>query len=84
MSVQDVLAELIVGRRPLWFEKCETTAGGRMFVSRLWEMALGSAPEGRLEWFVSEYALPVPPEWREEIGLTYGCPTSPAGVGLRS
>ena len=74
VSVQDVLAELIVGRRPLWFEKCETTAGGHIFISRLWEMALGSAPEGRLEWFVSEYALPVPPEWREEIGLTYGCP----------
>jgi hypothetical protein len=74
VSVQDVLAELIVGRRPLWFEKCETTAGGHVFISRVWEIALGSAPEGRLEWFVSEYALPVPPEWREEIGLTYGCP----------
>jgi hypothetical protein len=74
VSVQDVLAVLIVGRKPAWFEPCVPTPAGRRFLGALWREAFGDAQDLNVTWFVSEYALPVPPEWRAEIGLTYGCP----------
>jgi hypothetical protein len=83
VSVQDVLATLIAGRKPVWFEAYGPTEGGRRFLEGLWAMGFGSGPGNAIEWFVSEYELPVPLEWREEIGLTYGCPDLACGVGDR-
>ena len=40
----------------------------------LWGLAFSEVEEGGIEWFVSEYDLPVPPEWRGEIPFTYRCP----------
>lgn len=81
VSVQEVLAALIVGRKPAWFEPCAPTAPGDRFLRDLWHRAFGTEPDDDVEWFVSEYALPVPPEWRDEIGLTYGCPDFACSAG---
>jgi hypothetical protein len=74
VSVQDVLAALIVGRRPAWFEQCDPTAEGRLFLRGFSQLAFGDVADEAVVWFVSEYALPVPDEWRADIGLSYGCP----------
>jgi hypothetical protein len=72
--VQEVLAQLIAGRKAAWFEPYVPTGNGERFLLGLWCAAFGNAPAGSVEWFVSEYPLPVPLEWRSDIGLTYGCP----------
>jgi hypothetical protein len=74
VSVQEVLAQLIAGRKTAWFEPYAPTEKGERFLLLLWCAAFGNAPAGSVNWFVSEYPLPVPLEWRTEIGLTYGCP----------
>ena len=74
VSVQEALAFLITGRKPAWFLSYDPTARGAEFLRAVWDNAFGDRPEEPFDWFVSEYALPVPLEWREEIGLTYGCP----------
>ena len=71
-SVQDVLSTLVAGRDCAWFEPYTPTGDGAGFLTALWLMAF-DAEVGEPEWFVSEYALPVPPEWREAIPYTYRC-----------
>ena len=46
---------------------------------RLWARAFGDELRQPIDWFVSEYALPVPVEWRDEIGVSYGCPDFACG-----
>lgn len=82
VSVQEVLAELIAGHRCAWFEPYEPTGAGRAFLRGLWAAAVGDAGE-QLPWFVSEYALPVPPAWRSDIPFTYRCPDFACGDGSR-
>ena len=83
VSVQDVLTVLIAGKRLAWFKAERPTTTGSDFLRSMWRRGFGDAPEGDVEWFVSEYDLPVPPEWRDDIGLTYGCPDFACAVGDR-
>ena len=71
-SVQDVLARLIAGSSCDWFRTYIPTAEGRAFLMSLWEKAFGGQT-GTPEWFVSEYDMPVPIEWRGDINYTYRC-----------
>lgn len=73
VSVQEVLAELIAGRPCDWFLPYTPTEDGRVFLEGLWRELLGD-DHGRPEWFVSEYRLPVPMDWRQDISFTYRCP----------
>lgn len=79
VSVQDVLAELIAGQRAPWFQIFEPTGGGQDFLRSIARLAFDDEPVAPLSWFVSEYALPVPDEWRAEIGVSYGCPDFACG-----
>lgn len=74
VSVQETLAFLITGRKAAWFVQYVPTDEGATFLRALWVKAFGDAPSEPFDWFVSEYELPVPVKWRDEIGLTYGCP----------
>src|SRR5436190_6890274 len=74
VSVQEVLAYVITGTRPAWFKPYTPTANGQRWLQLLWSRAFNDDPASDVEWFVSEYELPVPMEWRPDIGLTYGCP----------
>lgn len=78
VCVQEVLAELIAGQRCAWFKSYSPTDQGRAFLASLWREAFseGAPP---ISWFVSEYELPVPPAWREEIPFTYRCPDFACG-----
>lgn len=78
VSVQEVLASLIAGRACAWFEPYAPTERGRAFLRTLWASAFGDT--GETSWFVSEYPLPVPPEWRAEIPFTYRCPDFACGA----
>ena len=80
VSVQEVLAELIAGRRCAWFVVNEPTREGAAFLTSLWRAAFGTAPAG-IDWFTSEYELRVPEEWRAEIPFTYRCPDFACGTG---
>ena len=71
-SVQDVLARLIAGSSCDWFRTYVPTAEGRAFLMSLWAKAFGGQT-GTPEWFVSEYDMPVPIEWRGDINYTYRC-----------
>lgn len=74
VSVQEILAFLITGRKAAWLLPYDPTDDGATFLRALWAKAFGNAPDGPFDWFVSEYELPVPLEWRDEIGFTYRCP----------
>jgi hypothetical protein len=82
-SVQDVLAELFVGVRPPWFLPHTPTAGGKRLLHELHRAAFPDGSNADATWVVSEYQLPVPAEWRAEIGLTYGCPDFACAMGER-
>src|SRR5689334_14353242 len=82
VSVQEVLAGLIAGRRCAWFESYPPTDRGARFLCSLWSAGFGDAPD-HLAWFVSEYDLPVPEEWRTEIPFTYRCPDFACGTADR-
>ena len=49
----------------------------------IWEAAFGDVHTDRPDWLVSEYELPVPQEWRDEIGLSYRAPDFVCGAGNR-
>ncbi len=66
--------KLITGGKTAWFSPYDRTTEGSTFLRALWARAFGVAPGEPFDWFVSEHELPVTPEWREEIGLTDGCP----------
>jgi hypothetical protein len=68
------VALLIIGQKPAWFLPYPPIPAGAAFLALLWRSAFRAAPASAIEWLVSEYELPVPPEWRADIGLTYGCP----------
>ncbi|WP_183097417.1 hypothetical protein [Nocardioides pelophilus] len=81
-SVQQVLARTFLGLEPADFLKYPLTDDGETVVKAIWNAAFGDGPN-QLDWFVSEYELPVPVEWREEIGLTYRAPDFACGTGNR-
>jgi hypothetical protein len=68
---------------PAYFLKHTPTPEGMRVVKAIWEAALGDCPTGNIDWLVSEYALPVPEEWREEIGLIYRAPDFVCGAANR-
>lgn len=76
--MQEVLAELTAGRKCNWFLPYTPTESGRAFLQALWHELFGSE-HGRAQWFVSEYELPVPLEWRDQIPFTYRCPDFACG-----
>lgn len=81
-SVQQLLAQLLLGRTPADFIRYPLTAAGQRVVTAIWRTAFHDAPD-EVDWFVSEYELPVPPEWRDEIRLTYRAPDFACGTGNR-
>ena len=78
-SIQDLLAALILGRRPPYFETNTPTEHGRRFLVSIWKTAFGEDGVGDVLWFVNEHHLPVPSEWRDDIGVSYCCPDLAAG-----
>ena len=82
VAVQEAMARLIAGHKCDWFLTYEPTAHGSAFLRALWVQAFGDAPDA-VEWFVSEYELPVPEEWRQDIRFTYRCPDFACGAGDR-
>jgi len=82
VSTQDVLAGLVVGRVPAYFEACTPTPAGTRFLASLWGACFDDGPT-HLDWFVSEYALPVPPYLRSDIPFTYRCPDYAVAGGDR-
>lgn len=77
VSVQEILAVLVAGEKCDWFEPYTPGSRGRSFLEAMWRAAFVDA--GKIDWFVSEYPLPVPPEWRDEIRYTYRCPDLACG-----
>lgn len=73
-SVQVVLEELLLGLKPAWFTPYPPTARGRAVLEQVWRRAFGDNPDVPIGSLISEYELPVPIEWRTEIGYTYRCP----------
>jgi hypothetical protein len=73
VSVQEVVAELVAGHPCAWFLSYTPTEAGRAFLEGLWRDLVGH-DHGSALWFVSEYPLPVPEKWRQEIPFTYRCP----------
>lgn len=81
-SVQQLLAQLLLGRTPADFMRYPLTTAGHRVITAIWRRAFHDVPS-EIDWFVSEYELPVPPEWRDEIRLTYRAPDFACGVGNR-
>ena len=69
-------------RRCAWFEPYEPTPSGKAFLTALWRQSFGDDSQD-VEWFVSEYELPVPPAWRADTPFTYRCPDFACGNGSR-
>jgi hypothetical protein len=89
VCVQEVQAQLILGRRAAWFIHYPPTDRGQEWLRRVWQRAFPDTPIGQLDWFTSEIELIVPDELRDRITrkdgrpYTYRCPDFGALAGDR-